>query len=66
MARKKNQENKPNVNPQLEGLDIKIDSFGEIKTNFKIEKINEFLNQNVEDKKLKNRKKEDKTKRKKK
>ena len=46
---------KPKVNPELDGFDIKIDSFGEIKTNFEIDKLNQFLNQNVEDKKLKDR-----------
>lgn len=45
----------PSVNPELDGFDIKIDSFGEIKTNFNIDKINEFLNKNVEDKKLQER-----------
>lgn len=43
---------KPKVNPELEGFDIEIDSFGEIKTNFDIDKINEFLNKHVDDKKL--------------
>lgn len=43
---------KPKVNPELEGFDIEIDPFGEIKSNYKIERINEFLNRNVEDKKL--------------
>ena len=43
---------KPKVHKQLEGFDISIDSFGEIKSNMNIEKINEFLNQNVDDKKL--------------
>lgn len=59
MAKKNpNKEDKkktPSVNPELEGFDIKIDSFGEIKTNFNIDKINEFLNRNVEDKKLQER-----------
>ena len=59
MAKKKpKQEDKkktPSVNPELEGFDIEIDSFGEIKTNFNIDKINEFLNKNVEDKKLQER-----------
>ncbi|CAN5166244.1 hypothetical protein BH23BAC1_BH23BAC1_40560 [soil metagenome] len=56
MAKKKgNQKNTPKVNPELEGFDIKIDSFGEIKTNFNIDKINEFLNRNVDDKKLRDR-----------
>jgi len=46
---------KPNVNPKLEGFDVKIDSFGEIQTSFDIDKINQFLNEEVEDKKLKDR-----------
>ncbi len=51
---KKKQES-PKVNPDLEGFDIKIDTFGEIKSNYNIEKINKFLDKNVEDKKLINR-----------
>ncbi len=47
---------KPRVNQELEGFDIVIDSFGEIKTSFDIEKINHFLNNNVDDKKLLDRK----------
>ncbi len=43
------------VNPELDGFDIKIDSFGEIKSNLNIDQINQFLNRNVEDKKLKDR-----------
>lgn len=56
MARKpdKNKKN-PKVNPQLEGFDVRIDSFGEIKSNLGIDKINEFLNKNVDDKKLRDR-----------
>jgi hypothetical protein len=43
---------KPRVHKDLQGFDIAIDSFGEIKSNMNIEKINDFLNQNVDDKKL--------------
>ncbi len=43
---------KPTVNPDLEGFSIEIDSFGELKNNYNIDKINEFLNKNVDDKKL--------------
>ncbi|MBK6265456.1 hypothetical protein JKA74_10445 [Marivirga sp. S37H4] len=46
----------PRVNPELKGFDVKIDTFGEIKTSFDIDKINDFLNKEVEDKKLKDRK----------
>ena len=57
MSKKKEKkpEEKPKVNPKLEGFDVKIDSFGEIKTSFDIDRINEFLNQEVADKKLKDR-----------
>lgn len=43
---------KPRVHKDLQGFDISIDSFGEIKSNMNIEKINDFLNENVDDKKL--------------
>jgi Rps23 Pro-64 3,4-dihydroxylase Tpa1-like proline 4-hydroxylase len=46
---------KPKVNPELEGFDIRVDSFGEIKSNLSIDKINEFLNRAVDDKKLRDR-----------
>jgi hypothetical protein len=54
--KEENKKEKPSVNPELEGFNIEIDSFGELKTNFSIDKINEFLNKNVEDKKLVDRK----------
>ena len=43
---------KPRVHKDLDGLEVSIDTFGEIRSNMKIEKINEFLNKNVDDKKL--------------
>ncbi|HEX5169964.1 MAG TPA: hypothetical protein VFW11_12385 [Cyclobacteriaceae bacterium] len=43
---------KPKVHKDLDGLEISVDQFGEIKSNMNIEKINEFLNTNVDDKKL--------------
>ncbi len=53
-GRKKYQEKKkPDVNKELDGLDIQINSFGEIQSSFDIDKINKFLNKHVEDKKLK-------------
>jgi hypothetical protein len=52
-AGKKNE--KPKVNEELEGFNLKVDSFGEIQNSLSIDKINEFLNKNVEDKKLKDR-----------
>lgn len=55
MAKKPKKEENPKVNPELEGFKMNIDSFGEISSTFSIDKINEFLNKNVEDKKLKDR-----------
>lgn len=56
MAKKSNKpskkQGKPRVHKDLSGLEISIDQFGEIKSNMNIEKVNEFLDKNVEDKKL--------------
>lgn len=52
MSKKKD---KAKVHEDLDGFELKVDSFGEIKSNLPIEKLNEFLNKNVEDKKLKDR-----------
>jgi hypothetical protein len=49
---KKEHKPKPKVHKELQGFDVSIDTFGEIKSNMDIEKINQFLNQNVDDKKL--------------
>lgn len=43
---------KPRVHNELSGFEVSIDQFGELKSNMNIERINEFLNQNVDDKKL--------------
>ena len=45
-------DDQPVVNPDLKGFNVEIDSFGELKTSYDIDKINNFLNKNVEDKKL--------------
>ncbi|MFN3801350.1 hypothetical protein [Belliella pelovolcani] len=56
MAKKsKKKEETPKVHKDLEGFKMNIDSFGEISSSFPIDKLNEFLNKNVEDKKLKDR-----------
>jgi len=46
---------KARVHKDLDGLDLSINSFGEIKSNMPIDELNKFLNKNVEDKKLKDR-----------
>lgn len=56
MARKPDKNKKhPKVNAELEGFDLRVDSFGEIRSNLSVDKINEFLNRNVDDKKLRDR-----------
>lgn len=58
MAKKKtnpDENEKPRVHKELEGFDIQINSFGEITTSFDIDKINQFLNKTVDDKKLRHR-----------
>jgi len=52
MAKK---ESKPKVHEELDGLSFKVDEFGEIKSSYKIDKINQFLNKNVDDKKFRER-----------
>ncbi|WP_420388206.1 hypothetical protein [Roseivirga sp.] len=54
MAKKKPEE-KPKVAKELDGLELNIDSFGEIQKSLPIDKINEFLNKKVDDKKLRDR-----------
>jgi len=43
---------KPRVHKDLDGFEVSIGQFGELQSNMNIEKINEFLNKNVDDKKL--------------
>jgi len=53
MPKKKPLTGKPKVHEELDGFEIKVNQFGEINTNLNVDKLNEFLNENVEDKKLK-------------
>ena len=46
---------RPKVHQELEGFDIRINPFGEVISNIDIDKINAFLDENVEDKKLADR-----------
>jgi len=56
MAKKKKvKKDNPKVHEELEGFKMEINSFGEISSSFPVDKINEFLNKKVEDKKLKDR-----------
>ncbi|MFY0651029.1 MAG: hypothetical protein JXQ96_03310 [Cyclobacteriaceae bacterium] len=48
----KQKKKKAKVNPDLEGFEVGVNAFGEINSSFDIDKLNDFLNKNVEDKKL--------------
>jgi len=52
MPKKMKKDGDPEVHEDLKGFDIKINTFGEIKSNIVIDKLNNFLNENVDDKKL--------------
>ena len=47
MPKKKPQKGNPEVHDELKGFDIKINEFGEITSNVGVEKLNDFLNENV-------------------
>lgn len=57
---------KPKVHKDLDGFEMSIDSFGEIHSSLNIEKLNEFLDKNVDDKKLTERDDYEESKKKKK
>ena len=52
MPKKMKKEGNPTVHEELKGFDIKINAFGSMESNYEIDKLNEFLNENVDDKKL--------------
>lgn len=52
--RKSLDKKKPDVSKELEGLDVSINSLGEIQSTYDIDKLNKFLDSHVDDKKLHN------------
>lgn len=52
---KKDQPKKAKVHKDLDGFDVSINTFGEIKSSINIDQINAFLNNHVDDKKLRDR-----------
>ncbi len=56
MSKKKKTVSKENknakVHEELKGFNITIDRFGALQSNIKVDELNNFLNNNVEDKKL--------------
>ena len=57
--KKQAKSDKPAVHKNLEGFDIKINPFGEVVASVKIEELNKFLDENVDDLKLKHLKDEE-------
>jgi hypothetical protein len=55
MSKKKPKAERPTVHEHLEGFNIQINEFGEIISNFDVERLNTFLDENVDDKKLRER-----------
>jgi hypothetical protein len=70
MAKKDEQstkkQNKPRVHTELRGFEVTINQFGELQSSMNIEKINDFLNRNVDDKKLLEKEEKENQKKKKK
>lgn len=52
MSDKNPKKDNPKVHKNLEGFNIKINSFGEIESNLNTEKLNEFLDENMEGKEV--------------
>ena len=53
MSKKKpEQKEEAEVHEELKGFQIKIDPFGQLESNVSIDTIKEFLDRNVDDKKL--------------
>jgi hypothetical protein len=54
MAKERPKKSKQKVHKSIEGFEIHINEFGELVSSIPTEKINNFLNENLDDKKLKN------------
>lgn len=52
MPKKMKKTGDPEVHEDLKGFDIKINTFGELQSTTAVDKLNEFLNDKVDDKKL--------------
>lgn len=52
MPKKMKRKGQPEVHEELSGFDIKINPFGELESNFAVDRLNHFLNKTVDDKKL--------------
>jgi hypothetical protein len=52
MPKKSTMTGKPKVHEKLSGFNIQINEFGQIVSTVAVDKLNSFLNEHVEDKKL--------------
>ena len=52
MAKKMKKKGKPSVHDDLKGFDIKINEFGEMQSSYSVDKLNNFLNDKVYDRKI--------------
>ena len=52
MPKKMNVKKEAESHEDLRGFDIKVDPFGKMESSFSIDKLNEFLNEKVSDKRL--------------
>ena len=59
MPKKMKKKGAPDVHEKLKGFDISINEFGQLSSSFPVDKINTFLNDQVDDKKLTNREDEE-------
>lgn len=62
MPKKKSKTGKPQLHKELEGFEMSVNEFGEIKSTMDIQKLNEFLNRHVDDKKFHERNDEEEIK----
>ena len=53
---KKNRQQQPESKQDLKGFSIRINEFGEVETTMGIDRVNDFLNENVDDKKFRDKK----------
>lgn len=56
---KKEGEEEPKLHPDLQGFNISLDPFGRVSTNMNLENVNAFLNENLKDRKLEEKKARD-------
>ena len=52
MKKKSKKKDIAKVNPELEGLDIRFNKFGQLISSVSLDELNGFLNKNVKDRKL--------------